>query len=114
VGTRVEFHGGSLHWAILSNISLSNARSTKHFLCVSIDKNNRWFHLARYHDADYECRSPAELAKFIGAPVSDIFPIKYDISRVAAGDRVVFKGLVPEQPSERLTQEQLVALALEE
>lgn len=76
-------------------------------------KDSRWFELARYHDADFERRSPAELAKFIGLPVSDIFPIKYDISDVAVGDPAVLKGTVRAEPEERLTQDQIIDLALE-
>jgi hypothetical protein len=112
-GTQVRFHDGSYHWAILNNISLQNARSTKHFLGIWIEKDGRWFELARYHDEDFEHRSPAELAKFIGIPVTEIFPIAYDISQIADGIPTVIRGKIPEVPEEQLTEEQLFELALE-
>lgn len=112
VGTKVVFKNGSEHWAILDNISLDNARSTKHFLGVYIEKDGAWFALARYHDVDFESRSPSQLAKFIGLPVSDVFPIKYDISAVAIGDPAILRGTVSEEPEERLTQRQIIDLAL--
>ena len=34
VGTMVRLSNGTSRWAILSNISLRNPRSTRHFLCV--------------------------------------------------------------------------------
>jgi len=113
VGTRVVFSNGSQYWAILNNVSLKSMRSTKHFLGVWIEKDGRWFELARYHDADFERRSPAELARFIGLPVSDVFPIKYDITDVAIGDPAVLKGTVEAEPEERLTRDQIIDLALE-
>jgi len=114
VGTRVRLHNGSYQWAMLSNISLGNLRLTKHFLCVGIEKDGRWFELARYHDVDFERRSPTELAKFLGLLVSEVFPIEYDISQFAIGLPAILRGTIPETPEERLSKDELLKLALED
>ncbi len=112
VGIRIRLRNGSWHWAILSNVSLRNPRATKHFLCIVIEKNGRWFELARYHDVDFERRSPTQLAKFLDLPLADVFPMEYDISDFADGEPSVIKGTVPETPEERLTDDQLIELSL--
>jgi len=112
VGTTIKLQNGSKHWAILGNISLRNPRATKHFLTVSIEKDGRWFELARYHDADFEKRSPAQLANFLALPITEVFPMEYDLSKVVEGKHSVVKGSIPETPDERLTEDQLIELAL--
>ena len=112
LGTQVRLRNGTYHWAILSNISLDSLRETRHFLCVSIEKNGRWFHLARYHDVDYEERGPAGLAGFLGLSISEILPIEYDISALAVGDPSVLKGTIPREPEERLSLDELVRMCL--
>src|SRR6185436_9788785 len=49
--TQVQLADGSLHWALLGNISPQNAKSTRHFMTLSIHHQGKWFDLARYHDA---------------------------------------------------------------
>jgi hypothetical protein len=45
--------------------------------------------------------------------VSDVFPIKYDLSQVAIGDPDVVRGAVLAEPSERLSRSELIALAVD-
>jgi hypothetical protein len=113
VGTQVQLANGSQVWATLSNISLTNPRSTRHFLTVSIENNGSWFHLARYHDVDYGKRGPKQLAEFLGLPIASVFPIHYDLSNVVAADPGLVKGSVPEETQEKLSQGELIGLALE-
>lgn len=113
VGTKIKLHNGSRHWAILGNFSLKKPRTTKHFLTVSIEKDGRWFALARYHDVDFEERSPAQLAKFLGHPFTEVFPMEYDLSYVVEGEPSVIIGNIPEIPDERLTGDQLIELPLQ-
>jgi len=112
VGVRVKLANGCRCWAILSNISLRNPVATKHFLCIRVEKNRCWFELGRYHDVDSERRSPTQLGEFLGLPVSDVFPIEYDIADVAVGEMSVLRGKVPQLPTEQLTEDELVELAL--
>lgn len=113
VGTKIRLHNGLWLWAILSNVSLQDPKVTKHFLSVWVHKEGVWFELARYHDVDYEKRSPLRLAKFLGLHVSDVFPLEYDITDIAVGNQAALKGTIPEIPQERLTEEELIELALE-
>ena len=114
VGTTVLLRSGELCWAILGNIDLRNKRCTEHFLTLSVEKGSRWFDLARYHDVDYARRGPEQLGRFLGLPLSSIFPIEYDISGVASAHPGLLKGSVPLEPGEVLPQDKLIQLALED
>jgi hypothetical protein len=74
--------------------------------------NDVWFDLARYHDVDYGRRGPSALASFLGLSASEIFPISYDISGIALGDALVTRGSITQVPDEKLTVEQLIAMAV--
>jgi hypothetical protein len=113
VGTRIQLANGSRLWAIVSGISLKNPRSTRHFLTLSVENHGAWFHLARYHDVDYDQRGPKQLAKFLGLPVSSVFPIEYDLSGLVSADIVLVKGTIPLVPQERLSEDELIQIALE-
>ena len=112
VGAPVKLHNGEQHWAICSNISLRSLIATTHFLCLWIEKNGQWFALARYHDVDFQKRSPRKLAEFLGLPIDDVFPIEYDISKFAVGDEAVLKGSIAEVLEEQLSEDELIQLAL--
>jgi hypothetical protein len=99
---------------ILGNISLNDSRRTEQFLTVTIlGDDNDAFDLARYHDADYNRNGPSGLARFLKRTVEDVFPILYDISSVASGAPNVVKGMIPLAPVEKLTQKELIRLAIE-
>lgn len=113
IGTKIKLHNGSTHWVILSNISLHNPRVTKHFIAVSIERNGKWFNLARYHDADYSQRGPEQLAHFLELSISDIFPMQYDVRGLVVGNPIILRGMIPIIPEECLTQAELIELAMD-
>ena len=112
VGTRVVLSNGTGHWGMLGNITLNDKRSTEQFLTLSIEHNSKWFDLARYHDVDYTRRGPPQLAQFLGLETDAIFPIAYDISALAHGLPAIVKGAIPVHPSETLSQDELISLAV--
>ena len=111
--TQVALHNGRRLWATLGNVDLNAPRSTRHFLTLSLYLDDGWFHVARYHDFDAEERGPVALARRLGMQLSDVFPIKYDLSQVAIGDPDVIRGAVVAEPSERLSRSELIALAVD-
>jgi hypothetical protein len=113
VGTTVHLKNGKEKWAVLANLRLSSPYKTKHGLAVWIENDGRWFELARYFDVDYERRGPDQLAAFLGLPLDEVFPIVYDISDVAIGHPDVVKGTILREPEERLSEDELIGLALE-
>jgi hypothetical protein len=112
VGTKVRLANGNEAWALIGNIDSQNRRLNQHFVTLSIELDGRWFHLARYHDHDYDERGPEQLARFLGLGVDEVFPIAYDIRPFALGDSDALTGVVAKEPSERLTRAQIIALAV--
>lgn len=111
VATEVVLQNGQRIWAVLGNVDLTDLRLTRQFLTLSLYIHNAWFHLARYHDCDMEERGPGALARRLGLPLSEVFPIRYDVSHVVIGDPNAVRGAVPAEPSERLTRAELITLA---
>ncbi len=112
VGCQVTLSNGQRQWADLSNIDLHNEKATSHFLTLSITKNGKWFHLARYFDADYARRGPSALSAFLELPVQEIFPISYDISPFVRQAVIPTSGVIPAEPPVRLSEEELTRLSL--
>ena len=112
IGTHVRLANGAFVWATLCNIDPVSPHSTQHFLTLSICRNSRWFHLARYHDLDRNERGPKALAAFLELPVDEVFPISYDISQYCIGESAALVGLIEKEPRERLTRAQVIALAV--
>jgi hypothetical protein len=112
VGTRVRLSNGSDLWAIISNVDADDPRSTRHFLTISLFHEGKLFHLARYHDFWALDHGPKALAAFLRLPVRDVFPISYDLSRFALGDPTALVGSIPEKPEERLSRDEINALAI--
>lgn len=112
VGTQLILNNGETVWGTLCNIDLDNLESTRHFLTLSVMTEKREFHLARYFDVTFEREGPIQLAKFLKLSLNDVFPIRYDISGVAKGRRAVVKGMYPAEPTKRLTQEEMIQLAI--
>lgn len=112
VGTQIALADGSKLWALLGNIAPNDAVSCKHFMTVSVHNNGKWFDLARYHDVDFARRDAAALAQFLGKPVSDVFPITYDISNAVAGSPDVLVGRIEKSPDVRLSDKELIELSL--
>jgi len=113
VGTKVRLGNGEEKWGVLVNVSLSSPRKTKQFLAIWVEKDGKWFELARYFDVDYQRRGPDQLASFLGLPAEAVFPIVYDISDVAIGHPHVVRGTILREPEERLSEEELIELTLD-
>ena len=113
VGTYARLACGNSVYCLLGNISLNDLRLTQQFLGITVYKNNyEKFFLARYFDIDYDCSGPEALTRFLGMRIEDVFPILYDISSIAVGHDVVIKGTIPQEPAERLPEEELSKLVL--
>lgn len=112
VGIQVRLASGKRVWAAVANADSNDAQWNDHFLTLSLHRSRHWFGLARYHDFDYAERGPDALARFLEMDERDIFPIAYDLSPYAAGEREALVGLVLKEPSTRLTRGELVAMAV--
>jgi hypothetical protein len=112
VGTQVELADGTIVWALLGNINTENPAFSKHFMTLSIESSGDWFHLARYHDYDYDDRGPQKLSEWIGKPLERVFPIAYDIRHVFKGESVALKGKIEKEPSGKLTRAEIIAMAV--
>ncbi len=112
VATQVRLASGQVAWALIGNVDSFNPKATEHFITLSVEKEGQWFVLARYHDWDIVDRGPEALARFLGLPMDDVFPIRYDISELAVGDPKSLRGAIASEPRERLTQAEILALAI--
>ncbi len=112
VGTEVVLANRKKVWALLGNIDAENPRLTAHFLTLSVEHQGRWFHLARYHDPDYKKRGPGHLAAFLELAVNEVFPVSYDLRKFAKGHPLALRGAIPKEPKEKLTRDQIIALAV--
>jgi len=112
VGTQVRLANGVAVWAMIGNLDSADSRSTQHFLTLSICRDGRWFHMARYFDFDFEERGPQVLADFLGLEIEDVFPISYDIRRYCTGESSALVASIEKEPRERLTRAQLIALSV--
>ena len=112
VGTKVQLSNGTECWARLGNIDPEHPRNTAHFLGLSVFRNALWFHLARYHDFDASSRGSPALAAFLGLPIDEVFPIRYDLTRSCIGNPAVLIGQIDAEPREVLNRTELRALAI--
>jgi hypothetical protein len=112
IGTQVRLANGAFVWATLCNIDPVNPHSTQHFLTLSVCRDSRWFHLARYHDFDSNERGAQALAAFLELAVDEVYPISYDISQYYIGESAALVGIIEKEPRERLTRDQVIALAV--
>jgi hypothetical protein len=111
VGTQIQLANHALVWALIGNVDSNDPRRTQQFLVLSVFQE-RWFHLARYFDFDFNERGPHGLADFLRLPVNDVFPITYDLRPFSIGERAALTGTIEIEPQERLTRSELLALSL--
>lgn len=111
VRTRVRLANGNYIPALISNLDTEDARMNEHFATLSIERKGKRFELARYHDVDYRQRGSNALARFLGLPVNEVFPISYDVRKYVVGDPAALKGAVLKKPRTRLTRAKLIAMA---
>jgi hypothetical protein len=112
-GIQVKLHNGEVAWALISNVDATNARLTEHFLTLSLQTNSKWVTLARYHDPDYLENGPEALARYLERDVDEVFPISYDLTPYAVGEKASLSGQVLKQPRERLARSEIIALAVQ-
>ena len=113
IGTTVRLANGREVVATLSNLDAARPEQTRQFLVLGVfGAGGEPFVLARYFDAGFDAAGPNALARFMGLPVEEIFPIAYDVSGVVAGDPGCTRGLVTREPEVRLTNEALMKLAI--
>jgi hypothetical protein len=112
VGTQATLANVNRVWAVIGNLFPNSIEKTEHFLTISVERGGHWFTLARYHDFDYFERGARELAKFLDIDVDEVFPITYDIRHLVKGEGAALRGLILREPRERLSQEELIAMAV--
>lgn len=112
VATMVTLANGIQLHALIGNVLPSDSEATKHLLTLSVLIGSEWFTLSRYHDFDYSTNGPNDLARKLSLPIADVFPISYDLRHVVVGKDSALKGEVLADATEKLTREQIVALAL--
>jgi hypothetical protein len=112
IGTTVRLANGQSVWAILSYLDTQDARKSELFLLLNLEKNGAWFALARYWDVDREERGPEAIARFLGLQVDEVFPIAYDVTKYAQGERSALVGVVPREPREKLPRDEIIRLAV--
>ena len=112
IGSQVHLANGSERWSLIGNVDATNPRFTEHYLTLSLERDGKWFHLARYHDHDYAERGPEALSRFLGLKIDDVFPIAYDLRIYVEGDLAALVGEVPRKPRQKLSRAELVALAV--
>jgi len=114
IGTEVRFANGTTAWALIGNLSGSDPRLSEHFLSLSIAHGGKWFHLARYHDHDFERQGPQALARLLSLDVDEVFPIAFDVRQYVEGEGAALRREIPKEPRERLSRSQLMAMVLDD
>jgi len=114
VGAQLTLANAQVVFGILGNIDLADPIRTEHFVTVTVfHPLGARFDLARYHDVDHAQRDSRALAAFLGIAVDSVFPIRYDIADVAVGNLDCQRGQILANPMTRLSQDELIELALE-
>jgi hypothetical protein len=111
-GLEVYLANGRRLWAMIDNVDSVNSRSNEHFLSVSLSVDDKWISLARYHDIDYDQNGPQSLASLLNMPIDEVFPISYDLTLLAVGEKAALKGSILKEPEEKLSDAELIALAI--
>jgi hypothetical protein len=111
-GATVRLANGSGIRAVLGNIDATSRDRTALFLTLEIHRGGQRFHLARYFDFDRDARGPKALAKFLGLPVEEVFPIAYDVTPYAVGEKSALSGFIRAEPAIRLSEEEIIRAAV--
>ncbi|RCS44030.1 hypothetical protein DTL42_18030 [Bremerella cremea] len=112
IAAQVELADLTSHLALHQNVSRAGQKVNDHFLSLTLERAGNWFSLARYHDVSIESFGPIHLAKFMGKPVKDVFPIKYDLRETLRSDSARLVGFVRDVPVFPLTDDELISLSL--
>lgn len=113
VGTELRLANGDVLPGILQNVVLKDAYETEHFVKLTIRcPDGEWFSLARYHDIDIDTHGPDTFGRILGLDIESIFPISYDISKVAVGDPDSLVREIGVQPDRPLDRDEIIRLAV--
>ncbi len=113
VGTIATLANGDRVPIILQNVDLQSPFKTEHLVSITMfNKKGKAFPLARYHDIALDAYGPEQLAAFMRLSVDEIFPIEYDISELAIGDRDCVCRVVPLVPRRRLSRSEIIDLII--
>jgi hypothetical protein len=110
VATEVTLANGQKIAAMLGCIDLASGRRTAQFICLSVDRGGKRFHLERYFGVQFDSFGPKQLAEFLELPIADVFPISYDLSDFAVGVPETLKGQILAEPAERFTFQERMRL----
>ena len=61
---------------------------------------------------DYGVRGPQALARFLGFPVDDVFPISYGVRKCVKGHPAALAGSILREPRVRLTRAEIIGMAV--
>ncbi|MEX2358995.1 MAG: hypothetical protein WEE51_11765, partial [Pirellulaceae bacterium] len=111
VGAKVKFADGSRKWALLENVNRAGKKVNDHFLTITVENQDKWFRLARYHDDEIDDQGPSALAKFLGKKVTEVFPIRYDLRIPLMSDSGRMIGKIEKSPEQPLDSDELKVLA---
>jgi hypothetical protein len=89
IGTEVKLANGNLVWAVLLGINLAKAKPVSSAIFYRGAETYMLRCLAP------GVSGPEQLAQFLGLRVEDVFPICFDISRLAIGAADAVKGELP-------------------
>lgn len=95
----------------LHGIKLHNLRLTRLVLNFVVHLGSRSFLFRRLAS---KVSGPEQLSSFLKLPLSEIFPIKYDIAEYAVGDPGTIRGEIQQEPFELLSRAELNKLILQE
>jgi|WetSurSiteA1Bulk_404760.scaffolds.fasta_scaffold38833_2 hypothetical protein len=110
---KIRFANGQEACGVLGNIDLENPELNQHFLSLSIVREDgAMFHLARYHDPDFDSNGPNALARFLGLTVAELFPISYCIESSVVQGATGLEARILAVPEKKLTRAQIIALAV--
>ncbi len=97
---------------LIGNFDAIRPDMNPHFVTLSLFVKGKWFHLARYHDYDSASSRPEALCSALGLTVSDVFPIRYDMTECVRGERSVLVGSFAASPERKLSRVELIALSV--
>ena len=109
-GSMVIFANGTKKIALIGNLDPENSKLNEHFITLSIENDDKWVYLARYHDVGFTEHGPEALSAILNLPVSAIFPISYDLRKLIVGNSDALCGTIEAVPRERLSRREIMAL----
>jgi hypothetical protein len=110
VGSKVRLANGERLWATIQNIFPKNPHKTRHLLSLSLRHDGHWVPLDRYHDVCLRLFGPEPLAKKLGLPLNQVFPIAYDVRSCVVGDPLALRGIIEADPKDKLSREEIFQL----